>query len=418
MKRSFDIIVSLIMLVLLSPMLLVTAVIVRVMHGSPVFFMQKRPGYHGRIFTMYKFRTMRDDRDAAGRLLPDSVRLTRFGRFLRSTSIDELPELLNVFFGDMSLVGPRPLLVQYLDLYTPEQARRHDARPGITGWAQVNGRNALSWEEKFELDVWYVDNQSFLLDLKILLMTVQKVVKRDGISQAGEATMTAFTGTPPAACTIARRAVSAKHIYIIGGGGHGSVVAEIASALGYDMAGFIDDDPSILGKEVLDWSIIGSRDCIPDGATVALGVGSNSIRMQLLREARLREWSLPVLVHPSAIVSGSAELGAGTVVMPQVVVNARARVGRGCILNTACSVDHDCFLGEAVHICPGARLAGGVSVGDGSMVGIGSCVKQCITIGARCTLGAGSVVVSDIEDDVTAFGNPARRRALVDTRLR
>jgi lipopolysaccharide/colanic/teichoic acid biosynthesis glycosyltransferase len=162
--------------------------------GSPVFFRQTRPGLHGRPFEMIKFRTMRDAVDAQGRPLPDAERLTRLGRFLRSSSLDELPELWNVLRGEMSLVGPRPLLMEYLPLYSPEQARRHELRPGVTGWAQVNGRNAISWEEKFALDVWYVDNRSLWLDLEIIWLTIRKVIKRDGISAAGEATMPKFTG--------------------------------------------------------------------------------------------------------------------------------------------------------------------------------------------------------------------------------
>jgi len=163
--------------------------------GSPVIFRQERPGLHGRPFRMIKFRTMRNATDAAGNPLPDAQRMTRVGTFLRSSSIDELPELWNVLRGEMSLVGPRPLLMEYLPLYSPEQARRHDVKPGITGWAQINGRNALSWDEKFALDVWYVDNRSFLLDLKILALTVKKVVVREGISQQGQATMEKFRGS-------------------------------------------------------------------------------------------------------------------------------------------------------------------------------------------------------------------------------
>ena len=179
----------------LAPLFLTLMVLVRLRLGSPVFFSQVRPGMGGRPFRMFKFRTMTNQRDESGELLPDSVRLTRFGKFLRSSSLDELPELWNVLKGDMSLVGPRPLLMEYLPLYNERQNRRHEVRPGITGWAQVNGRNAISWEQKFELDVWYVENQSFWLDLKILFLTVWKVVRRDGISAAGDATMPKFTGS-------------------------------------------------------------------------------------------------------------------------------------------------------------------------------------------------------------------------------
>jgi lipopolysaccharide/colanic/teichoic acid biosynthesis glycosyltransferase len=194
-KRTLDLLLSLLALACLAPILLILAALIRLRLGSPVLFRQMRPGLGGRPFRMVKFRTMLDRADAQGSLLPDAERLTPFGRFLRSSSLDELPELWNVVRGDMSLVGPRPLLMQYLDRYTPEQARRHEARPGITGWAQVNGRNALSWEQKFTLDVWYVDHRTWFLDLRILWLTVVKVVRREGISAAGEATIQEFRGS-------------------------------------------------------------------------------------------------------------------------------------------------------------------------------------------------------------------------------
>jgi lipopolysaccharide/colanic/teichoic acid biosynthesis glycosyltransferase len=193
-KQLFDLIIAVPTLLLLAPLLAVLALLVRLKLGSPIFFRQDRPGLRAVPFTMLKFRTMTDARDAEGNLLPDADRLTSFGRFLRSSSLDELPELLNVLKGEMSLVGPRPLLMGYLERYTPEQRQRHEVLPGITGWAQVNGRNALSWEDKFRLDVWYVENVSFLLDLKILWLTVVKVLRREDISAAGSATMPEFRG--------------------------------------------------------------------------------------------------------------------------------------------------------------------------------------------------------------------------------
>jgi lipopolysaccharide/colanic/teichoic acid biosynthesis glycosyltransferase len=196
-KRLFDIIASAFGLMLLSPVLAVVAWKISHKLGSPVLFRQVRPGLNGKPFEMIKFRTMRDAIDEAGNPLPDSERMTPFGSFLRSSSLDELPELWNVLKGDMSLVGPRPLLMEYLSLYSPEQYRRHESRPGVTGWAQINGRNALSWDEKFKLDIWYVDNRTFLLDLKIILLTIKKVIVRDGISADGEATMAKFTGRKP-----------------------------------------------------------------------------------------------------------------------------------------------------------------------------------------------------------------------------
>lgn len=194
-KRILDIISSLLAIIILSPLLAVTAVLVKTKLGSPVLFRQERPGKDEKIFTLMKFRTMTDERDENGELLPDEVRLTKFGKFLRSTSIDELPELFNILKGDMSVIGPRPLLVEYIPRYNEHQHRRHEVRPGLSGWAQVNGRNTVSWEDKFDMDVHYVDNYSFAMDVKILFMTVLNVLKREGISSETSATMEVFMGT-------------------------------------------------------------------------------------------------------------------------------------------------------------------------------------------------------------------------------
>ena len=194
-KRLLDFTLSILALIILSPVLLVTALLVRIKLGSPIIFHQERPGKSEKIFRLYKFRSMTDECDENGNLLPDNERLTRFGKILRSTSLDELPELWNILRGDMSIVGPRPLLVKYLPLYNEEQRHRHDVRPGLTGWAQANGRNAISWEEKFKLDVWYVQHISFLVDVKVIFMTVKKVFCRDGISSETSVTMEEFSGT-------------------------------------------------------------------------------------------------------------------------------------------------------------------------------------------------------------------------------
>lgn len=194
-KRIFDFIISSVGLIVLSPLLIVTTVWLQYANkGAGAFFLQERPGYKGKIFKVIKFKTMTDEKDSDGNLLPDEDRLTKVGKFVRSTSLDELPQLINVLKGDMALIGPRPLLPEYLPLYTPEQARRHDVRPGISGWAQCNGRNNISWTEKFKLDVWYVDHCSFFTDLKIILITLKKVVMREGINQEGQATMESFNG--------------------------------------------------------------------------------------------------------------------------------------------------------------------------------------------------------------------------------
>jgi sugar transferase EpsL len=194
-KRLLDLVIAILALTMLAPLLGLVALLVRTKLGRPILFRQRRAGLGGVPFTLFKFRTMNDARDAEGELLPDEERLTRFGRVLRATSLDELPELINVLKSEMSLVGPRPLLLKYLELYTPEQFRRHKTLPGITGWAQINGRNAVTWEQKFEMDVWYVDNRSFQLDLKIIALTILKIVLREGISQAGHATAQEFKGS-------------------------------------------------------------------------------------------------------------------------------------------------------------------------------------------------------------------------------
>ena len=196
LKRILDIVIAVPVLIVLAPLLSLIAFLIRLTLGSPILFRQRRPGLHGVPFTILKFRTMTDACDAQGNLLSDAQRLAPFGRFLRSTSLDELPELFNVLRGEMSLVGPRPLLMRYLDRYTPEQARRHEVKPGITGWAQVNGRNALTWEQKFALDVWYVDHRSLWLDVKIIVLTFGRILRREGISQPGQATMEEFWGSP------------------------------------------------------------------------------------------------------------------------------------------------------------------------------------------------------------------------------
>jgi sugar transferase EpsL len=195
-KRILDLILTAFGLVVLSPLFILIGALALVFHGYPILYKQQRPGYKARPFDIYKFRTMRDTRDENGCLLPDEMRLTRFGRMLRSTSLDELPELINILRSEMSLVGPRPLLMQYLERYSTEQARRHDVMPGMTGWSQINGRNRITWEEKFALDVWYVDHWSFWLDVKILFLTIFKVITREGINQAGQATAEEFMGNP------------------------------------------------------------------------------------------------------------------------------------------------------------------------------------------------------------------------------
>lgn len=399
LKRFFDIVVSFVALVVLSPVILFVAWKVRRHLGSPVLFRQVRPGLHNKPFEMLKFRTMRDALDKSGNPLPDNQRMTGFGSFLRSSSLDELPGLWNVLKGEMSLVGPRPLLMEYLPLYSPEQARRHDVKPGITGWAQVNGRNAISWEQKFQYDIWYVENQSFWLDVKILALTLKKVFIREGISAEGEVTMSKFLGDKPA-----------RKLAILGAGGHARVVADTAECCGWGTIEFFDDGwPSV--QLTGHWPVVGDTQVLlsrlQEFSGLVVAIGNNEARHAKIDMLISSGAPLETLIHPSATISRYAKLGAGVVAFAGVVVNAGVTVGAGSILNTGCSIDHDCFLDDCVHVSPGARIAGAVRIGRMSWVGIGASVRQSINIGANVTVGAGAAVVNDIDEGVTVVGVPA-----------
>lgn len=396
-KRLFDIVASASGLIILSPVFLILVYLIRKNLGSPVFFIQERPGKDGKPFKMIKFRSMRDALDSDGIPLPDSERLTPFGKKLRAASLDELPELWNVLKGDMSLVGPRPLLMGYLPLYNEFQNRRHEMKPGVTGWAQVNGRNALSWDEKFACDIWYIDHFSFWLDMKILFLTVKKVFIKEGISAEGEATMPPFTGN----CKLA----------VIGAGGHGKVVAELAAALGtYGEIVFLDDraQGSINGFPVIGTTLLLENSLSPEQFDIAVAVGNNRIRRQIAEKAAALGFALPVLIHPDAYVSPSATVGQGSVVMAKAAVQAGSVLKDGVIVNTAATVDHDCLLDAFVHISPGAHLSGNTHISEESWIGTGACSRQQIRIGSRATIGAGAVIVCDIPDGMTVAGNPAK----------
>lgn len=396
-KGIFDRVLAAILLLLFSPILLVCAYQIRKHLGPPIFFRQERPGKNGKIFRIFKFRTMSDARDKDGNLLPDSERLGGVGAKIRALSLDELPQLLNVLRGEMSFVGPRPLLVEYLPLYSSEQARRHEVLPGITGLAQVNGRNAISWEDKFRFDVEYVDNISFALDMKILFLTVKKVLIRDGITAHNSVSAEKFMG---------------RQIALIGAGGHGKVVGEIAELLGYKISILVDDSTETVElfglKSILLSEFLATKPKIP----VALGVGNNVARERIFNELSQCGVAMPVLIHKSASVSKSASIGEGSVVMANAVINPSARIGRGVIVNSGAVVEHDNVIGDFVHISPRAALAGSVTIGAHTHIGIAACVIQGLTIGESCVIGAGSVVIDDILGHKTVVGNPAKRELI------
>lgn len=416
-KRLFDVIASGAALVVLSPALIALAVLVRWRLGSPVLFRQVRPGRDGRPFVLRKFRTMTDARDERGDLLPDDRRLTRFGRFLRASSLDELPELWNVFTGTMSLVGPRPLLMEYLDRYSPRQARRHELRPGLTGWAQINGRNGIDWETRLELDVWYVEHCSPWLDLRILALTVARVVRRDGIRAAGHATMPKFTGHSSAmdarreiafsADAAAKDASSSNGVIVIGAGGHAKVTIATLRAAGFEIAAAYDDDPLRWESRVLGIPVLGPLARLEglSGRRGVIGIGNGHVRRELAARFDL-EWV--TVVHPRAHVAPEAEIGPGTVVFAGAVIQPGTRIGAHAAINTAASVDHDCDIGDFVHVAPGTHVAGNVRVEEGAFLGIGSRVIPGVRIGAWATLGAGGTAIRDLPPYVVAVGTPAR----------
>ncbi len=390
-KPLLDFTAAFIGLVLSAPLfILVTTALFITNQGKP-FFLQKRPGINGKIFTIIKFKTMNDKKDAKGKLLSDELRLTRIGKFVRKTSLDEIPQLLNVLKGEMSIVGPRPLLPDYLHLYSPYQNRRHEVKPGITGWAQVNGRNAISWDQKFEMDVYYVNHLSFFLELKILFYTVVKVMKSDGINAQDEATIEPFRGN--------------NKLIIIGAGGHAKVVVDcIEEEKKYEITSLIDDAPPM---SFISFYKIDKRDMENNYQSInaIIAIGNPKHRKKIANQLKS---NFVMTIHPSAVVSKHAKIGEGCQIFATAVINAAASIGNHCIINTGAIVEHDCILGNFVHIAPNATLGGGVSIGESSHVGMGATVLQNITVGKNVIIGAGAVVTKDISDNCTVVGIPAK----------
>ena len=401
-KRLFDITAATTALVVLSPVYAITAYKIKKSLGAPVLFRQTRPGLDGKPFEMIKFRSMRDATDNDGNVLPDSERLTSFGQALRNTSLDELPELWNVIKGDMSLVGPRPLLMEYLPLYNKEQNRRHKLRPGITGYAQVNGRNAIGWDKKFELDTWYIDNQSLWLDIKILVKTVKKVLIKDGISADGEATMSAFSGK--------------GSLYILGAGGF---AREIYSYLAdsnftYDdlkLAGFLDDNANALDDFSLSHKIIDSLKSTDLKATdrLIVAVANPIIKEQIFGFYDKNNGTIISYVHPSAIIGRDVSIGIGTVFAPYSMATTNVTLGRGCTINAFSSIGHDAVLGDFCTLSGHCDATGNVKLGDKVFMGSHASIIPKIQVGDSAIIGAGSLVIRKVKENTTVFGNPAKK---------
>lgn len=457
LKRPMDRNLAILLIIILSPLFLIISILIRWKLGGPVIYRQKRPGLNEKIFTLYKFRSMTNERGKDGKLLPDAMRLNQFGAYLRSTSLDELPELWNIAKGDMSFVGPRPLLRKYLGLYSKEQRRRHEVRPGLTGYAQVKGRNALGWEDRFQLDLKYIEHISFMKDLSILLQTIRIIVKREGISSSQNVTMEPFEGnkafigetkpfirernpfvreTKPflregksyydprvngkkhCKSDLMKRRDSLSHgqqavkkgLVILGAGGHGKVVADIAMKMDrWEVICFLDDGncASCLGFEIIG-KFSETKKFVSDYDFI-VALGSNSLRQQYQEKLESEGASLVTLLHPSAILGKQVRIEAGSVVMAGVVINSATRIGKGCIINTGSTIDHDNRIANYVHISPGVHLAGEVTIGKKCWLGIGTTVRNKIQICNGTMVGAGAVVVKDCSLPGIYMGVPARR---------
>lgn len=416
LKYAIDRFAACVMLLLLSPVLAAIAAAIRLDSAGSPFFLQERAGAGGRPFTIFKFRTMRQGSEHQGlgyTTAKDDDRITRVGRWLRATSLDELPQLINIALGEMSFIGPRPTLRYQVEQYTPRQRRRLLFRPGVTGWAQVHGRNEIPWEQRIELDLHYVDHYSIRLDVRILFRTVGVLLGGGGVYAAGGANDD-FTGRSAAAPAAAPAVAPGAQLplLVIGASGHARVLIDIAEKQGrYRVVGLLDDRTKLHGTQVMGYPVLGGRDLLggadlPAHAIVAIGTAGPRSAWQ----AHLEEhgFQLAVLVHPAAQIGREVQLGAGTVVMAGAVVNSGTRIGRGAIVNTGASIDHDCEIAAFVHVAPGARLAGGVRVGERAHIGIGSCVIQCLQIGADATVGAGAAVIRNVAAQATVVGVPAR----------
>jgi sugar O-acyltransferase (sialic acid O-acetyltransferase NeuD family) len=423
LKRLFDIGASTALLIGLAPVMAAVAIAVRLQLGAPIFFRQRRLGLNGVPFGLFKFRTMTEGHDGSGRLLPDAERLPPFGKWLRSTSLDELPQLVNVLVGDMSLVGPRPLLPQYGPRYSARQARRHEVKPGITGLAQVSGRNLLSWDQRFELDVQYVDTRTFVLDLKILLLTCAAALRRGEISASGHATMDEFMGSSAFGQGVGGQWVGVEGarvhaVFGIGGCGrdvmphvHRSVLNGGASG---DCVIFLDQaacPPVVNGHRAISFNDAvaeyGERIC------VSLAVADPKARQKLDLLALANGLSPLDVRAQTAMVGGPVTLGPGHMLLDYVTITSNTSIGRCFLANNHASVAHDCVIGDYVTFSPHSCCNGHVHIGDRVFVGAGALIRngtaaKPLRIGNDAVIAMGAVVINDVAEGQTVAGNPAR----------
>ena len=393
-KRFFDIVFAIGLLIFLSPALILVAVLVKFFIGSPIFFKQIRPGKNGKPFGLVKFRTMTNATDANGDVLKDSLRLTGFGEWLRKSSLDELPELWNILCGDMSFVGPRPLLMEYLKYYNQSQNKRHTVKPGLTGLAQINGRNNLSWEEKFEFDIEYIEKYNFLFDVRIISKTILKVLLRDGVNPTGAVSVKRFDESFPVA--------------VIGAGGHAKMILSVLLENSSHIKGCYEDDSSKWSKTIFDVPIVGPVSKVKSltNCRSIVAVGDNAIRESLVQKLPEVNW-LTAISNLSSIHK-SVGIGEGTVVAAGAVLQPASSIGKHVIINTGATLDHDVVIRDFVSIGPNATLSGGVVVGPLCMLGAGCIILPGVTIGEKARIGAGAVVTKNVRAGDTVVGCPAK----------
>jgi len=399
-KKIIDTFLALIILIFLLPVMFLVSILILIKMGRPIFFKQTRPGLKGNLFQMYKFRTM--NISSKSNTLNDKERITSLGRFLRSTSLDELPELINVIKGDMSLVGPRPLLVEYLGKYSPIQMHRHDVLPGITGLAQVKGRNHLTWRNKFKYDVFYTKKINLCLDLYIILLTLKTVVLRENFNLSGEEEKFGE-----------RQAM--KELFIYCAGGFGKEVADVAKRANKDQGlwrkiSFIDDfcpDSKSYGLDTYQFEDIVDKYKVED-FEVLIANGEPSIRKEIRRKLDESLIVFASLVDLSCIVSITSTIDDGVIVTPFCSISSNANIKKNVTINTMSIIGHDVEIGENSVISSMVNLGGGSIVGNDSYVGMGALVKEGVKIGCNTIIGMGSVVYNDVPDGVIALGNPAR----------
>jgi len=396
-KRFYDIILSGLAIIVFLPLLFFLMTLgLLALKGNP-FFTQARPGKNEKIFKLIKFRTMSNKKDSDGNLLSDKERLTGYGKFLRKTSLDELPQLFNIFIGNMSIIGPRPLLVKYLPLYDDTQRLRHKVRPGLTGLAQVSGRNAIGWEEKFNKDLEYVQKVSFSKDAKIFFKTVGKVFKRSEINQKGEATMTEFKGK--------------KNLAIYCAGGLGKEIYDLAVrnyADKYSEIFFVDDnlqEDSFYGTKIEKFEDL----TVNDNIEFSIANGEPFIRQTLAEKIKSAGFSLATLVDKTAVVSPSATLSDGVTVNADSFVSSNTIIAENTYLQQLSTIGHDVLIGANCVISSLCQVSGQCAIGDAVYVGVGSCIREGVSVGGGSIIGMGSFVHENIDELVVAYGNPAKK---------